>query len=311
MGLYNRSYMRQPRPEPPGGNWTALTWLIATLAAVFVVQNIFRYWFGVLWFEQSLALSGENLGRGLFYTIVSYGLLHETQAGLPWHLLINCLMLYFFGKPVEGYLGSLRLIEIFLLGVIGGALLWMSVRIGNNPHALLLGSSGGVFAVMTVFCLLNLRTEMGLLFLPFRFEGRHLCYVLAGFQAFFFLFQELPQSHLGSTAHSAHLGGMIGGWAFHRFLLSRRSLFSAFQRATPAAATMPPAWARRAEAARAHARRQTVAMTEEPQPTTATATSTELRREVDRILDKINEQGFGALSQTEKQTLDRARQILR
>ena len=33
--------------------------------------------------------------------------------------------------------------------------------------------------------------------------------------------------------------------------------------------------------------------------------------EVDRILDKINEKGFGALTQQEKRTLDEAKDVLR
>jgi hypothetical protein len=36
----------------------------------------------------------------------------------------------------------------------------------------------------------------------------------------------------------------------------------------------------------------------------------ELQVEVDRILDKINESGFGSLNDGEKQTLDRAKDIL-
>ena len=39
--------------------------------------------------------------------------------------------------------------------------------------------------------------------------------------------------------------------------------------------------------------------------------SAELQREVDRILDKINEFGFGALTQDEKLTLDKAKGLLR
>jgi hypothetical protein len=35
-----------------------------------------------------------------------------------------------------------------------------------------------------------------------------------------------------------------------------------------------------------------------------------LQAEVDRILDKINEKGFGALSQDEKNTLDKAKGLL-
>ena len=35
-----------------------------------------------------------------------------------------------------------------------------------------------------------------------------------------------------------------------------------------------------------------------------------IQEEVDRILDKINDEGFGALTEEEKSTLDRAKHIL-
>ncbi len=36
-----------------------------------------------------------------------------------------------------------------------------------------------------------------------------------------------------------------------------------------------------------------------------------LRKEVDRILDKINQEGFGSLSPQEKQVLDKAKEFLK
>ena len=36
----------------------------------------------------------------------------------------------------------------------------------------------------------------------------------------------------------------------------------------------------------------------------------DLQKEVDRILDKINSSGFGSLNQEEKSTLDRAKDII-
>ena len=36
----------------------------------------------------------------------------------------------------------------------------------------------------------------------------------------------------------------------------------------------------------------------------------ELQKEVDRILDKINKEGFGALSEEERSTLDKAKELL-
>jgi hypothetical protein len=37
----------------------------------------------------------------------------------------------------------------------------------------------------------------------------------------------------------------------------------------------------------------------------------DMQAEVDRILDKINEQGFGSLTDNEKQTLEKAKGLLK
>jgi len=41
------------------------------------------------------------------------------------------------------------------------------------------------------------------------------------------------------------------------------------------------------------------------------SSTSELQKEVDRILDKINESGFGSLTSKEKVTLDKAKSLLR
>ena len=41
------------------------------------------------------------------------------------------------------------------------------------------------------------------------------------------------------------------------------------------------------------------------------SSSTDIQVEVDRILDKINDQGFGALSEKEKHTLEKAKGLLK
>ena len=40
------------------------------------------------------------------------------------------------------------------------------------------------------------------------------------------------------------------------------------------------------------------------------STNCDIKRETDRILDKINENGFGSLTQSEKETLEKAKKLL-
>ena len=82
-------------------------------------------------------------------------------------------------------------------------------------------------------------------------------------------------------AASSHLGGMAAGWIAWRFLRARAPAPSDRPVPVPEAAAGAP-----------------------------TRTPAELRAEVDRVLDKINARGLGALSPDERRTLDEAKHLL-
>ncbi len=302
MSLYSRSYMRhdpaalEPRP------W-ALKGLLIALAAVFLLQNILRHWLGSLVLERTFGLSLQLLAEGWLHTLVTYGFLHGTDRGLPWHLVINGLMLYWFGREVEARLGSGRFLECYLLSVLTGGMVWSGLHFLTGQATLLLGASAGVSAMLFLFCRFRWDTEMEFLFIPLRFTGRQLFWVLFAFQAFFLLFAELPGSGGSNTAYSAHLGGMLGAFLYERLFLRRPSLFSLLCRG-PAVEVRRPEWERRAAAAKARTGDRYRVKVSGPDNPAA------LRAEVDRILDKINEHGFGALSEEEKRILDRAKDLL-
>ncbi|MGB0745215.1 MAG: DUF6576 domain-containing protein, partial [Opitutales bacterium] len=103
-------------------------------------------------------------------------------------------------------------------------------------------------------------------------------------------------------AHSAHLGGMLAGCFYIRFLHQRSS--SWFNKpSTRQASVELPEWFKRRKN-RPITRKLTYTVNR-------SRTRDELQTEVDRILDKINSTGFGSLNEGEKQTLDHAKDILR
>lgn len=301
MSIYSRSYMR----EDPSSRLTPRPWaikgILIGLALVFVLQNILRHWLGSSFMELNFALNLQRLSEGWLHTLLTYGFLHSTEGALPWHLVFNGLMLYWFGREIEGRLGSERFLELFLLCILTGGLLWSGVHFLVGLPVTVLGASSGVFGILTLFCRYRWDSLLEFLFIPIRFSGKQLFWVLFGFQLFFLLFAELPGTSGSATAYSAHLGGMLGAFLYERLALHRPTALSFFRRPSRPA-IHKPAWEKRAAAAKAS--------TGNKYQVNADSDPGDLRQEVDRILDKINAEGFGALSDQEKRVLDRAKDIL-
>jgi hypothetical protein len=95
--------------------------------------------------------------------------------------------------------------------------------------------------------------------------------------------------------HSAHLGGMLVGWLYFRYFHQRDwQLFSRHP------AIELPGWMRKSRKANL------------PPPSYKVNLSSkdDMRAEIDRILDKINSDGFQSLTAEEKFRLDQARDQL-
>jgi hypothetical protein len=160
--------------------------------------------------------------------------------------------------------------------------------------AVLLGASAAVFGLLTVFLLtLPDRPVTFLLFfvIPATLRPRHLAFGLLGVSVFLLLFWEIPGGK--SIAHSSHLGGMLAGWLYVRYLHDRTGELGSLKPGIEM-----PAWLKKKKTPVASDYQVNV---KHP---------ADLRTEVDRILDKINSQGFGSLTDDERRMLDEARESL-
>lgn len=98
--------------------------------------------FGARSDEALTDLGGRARGlvaRGQLWRLLTCGFLHHD----PLHLLLNALAMLGLGKRAEAVWGPVRLLLVFFLAVVGGALL---SQLGGG--ALSVGASGGVFGVM-------------------------------------------------------------------------------------------------------------------------------------------------------------------
>src|SRR3546814_5222104 len=112
---------------------------------------IFRSGSIELFYQQYLTLPASlELLPLRFWTIITYMFLH---AGL-WHILVNMLFLFFFGRLLEEYIGRKKLISIYFLGGIAGGLLFI-ISYNLFPYlkdmvggAFLIGGSASVMAIL-------------------------------------------------------------------------------------------------------------------------------------------------------------------
>ncbi|HRE83974.1 MAG TPA: hypothetical protein PLN52_23225, partial [Opitutaceae bacterium] len=95
--------------------------------------------------------------------------------------------------------------------------------------------------------------------------------------------------------HSAHLGGMAAGWMYYRWVHLRE-----WQNPDARPEMELPRWFKKSKAA----------PTPPPAFKVNLTTREDMKAEVDRILDKINSEGFNALTAEERRILDDARNVM-
>lgn len=289
--IYDRPYMQddfRPRQAP------VLKWILLGTIAVFVLQYIFAAWFRSDFFVEFFALSSSQLARGFVWTLVTYAFLH----GPPLHIIGNMLVVFFIGRELVPLLGAKRFVHFYLGAALAGALAWLLVDLMTGSTGVVIGASASAFALLTLFaCIYPNKPITLLLFfiIPLTIKPKYIAFILLAFSLFGLLFLELPPGG-DNIAHSAHLGGMLAGWAFFHLIHSRP------QKASPASPGIdPPSWFKKKKG-------RTSA--DSTQFSVNISNRKVLQQEVDRILDKINSQGFGSLSEDEKRVLDRAKDLL-
>ena len=301
MGIGDRTYMRDQRPAREPISVTA--WVVGVLVAFFILTLIqesaganFLGW----------AMLRES--APLVWQWLTYALLHNEF----WHLLGNCLILWWTGAIVEREHGPRALLAVLASGTLFGALVWALTGLGGDRSGLLVGISAGVYALMLVALLDKLDHQITLLlffFLPVTLKVRWLLIAITLFTVLGWAFAELPGRHAwpqwhaawnDTIAHSAHLGGLVLGWLAYR-RLNQTNL--RVQDAQGYVKTSEPDDAS-AIARDAYAAEEISSGTNNEAKSPASLTKGQARAELDTLLDKISAGGFGSLTVGEKRRLE-------
>jgi membrane associated rhomboid family serine protease len=284
--LADRQYMRRDNPPSP--------WSVTTVLLVFNILVFFlEYSNGAQsrsWALDYGALSLEGLKRGFIWQFITFQFLHD---GLP-HLVLNSIGLYCFGRPLEGMLGRRDFIKLYLLsGVLGGLLQALLGFVSPRFAGPMVGASAGICGLIAAFSVLAPDSQIYVWFvLPIR--ARYFLPIMLGLTLLF-----LVTSTEGHVAHAAHLGGILGGIGYLKWLHGLgRPLFSwpRFRRTLP-----------RRELVTTRSARSSFWRKESSKIADDIPPAEFISREVDPILDKISAHGIQSLTERERKILEAAR----
>lgn len=206
------------------------------------------------------------------WTIVTYAFLHADLM----HLLLNMIVLFFFGPRLELELGKRHFLGLYFGSAIAAALASLL-----TPSAVVVGASGAVFGVLLGFAK-HWPHERIYIWGVLPLQARWLIVLLALYSIWGGL------AGGGNIAHFAHLGGIAGGWLYLK-VLEHRSPARRFQK----------------KASPDSGRRVTSADIERWRSIPRDSLHPINRQELERILKKLDEQGPRSLEPSEKAYLER------
>lgn len=292
-----------------GQDGNALTLLLAINLVVFAVMAFIHvvYYFsygspqGTVLFEDqivdwvALPASGETLLTRP-WTILTYMFVHSTRD--IWHILGNMLWLWAFGFILQDLTGNRKVVPLYVYGALAGALAFIlsfnfipGLR-DNLPTATMVGASAGVMAIAIgtttlapgyrLFTFINggiplwvitvLYLIIDLATIPYSNAGGHIAHIAGAAMGFAFM-------------KAAMQGKDWGAW-MNNFFDWTNNLFN-------------PDKPKKGKVVKSQ-----LFYKASVKPFTKTPLITQQR--IDEILDKINQKGYNALTEDEKELLKRA-----
>jgi membrane associated rhomboid family serine protease len=165
--------------------------------------------------------AAQVVHRKQYYRLISHAFVHVSWT----HLIVNMLVLYFFGRNVESYFGYFfgNRAEIYFVVLYIGRMLvsniWSLIKHQNDYYYNAVGASGAVSAVLFTFIFLD-PWEMLYLFAIIPIPG-----IVFGAGYLIYSYQ-MGKRKSDNVAHDAHFLGAVFGFVFP--IILKPDLFSRF-----------------------------------------------------------------------------------
>ncbi len=204
------------------------------------------------------------------------------------HLAMNMLLLFFFGREVERMYGRRDFMALFLVAGAVAILGELAVlQLKGDTRTTVVGASGAVLALVVIFTMMDPHREILLFF--FSAPVWTLCLFLVAVN----LLAALIGSEKDDVARFAHLSGAAYGFLHYRFDLRLSRLWSARR------------WSRRVKRPRLSRTRVAVRSSAgDPGELNANETSSSpevaaISRRIEELLEKISTEGADSLTDEE------------
>ncbi|MDN5204082.1 rhomboid family intramembrane serine protease [Fulvivirgaceae bacterium BMA10] len=226
------------------------------------------------------------------WTIITYAFAHDLGGLL--HILFNMLALYWFGRLIMDYLGSTKVINLYVLGALaGGAIFLLAYNLIpyyiERGGGVMVGASAAVFAIAVGAATLLPQHTFFLFFIgPVKIKYIVAIYVFMSF---------LGTVGLNAGGNLAHLGGALIGYIYIKQLQKGND----FGRFIGVSIAFIKSFFVRQPNIKVSYRSNKTKSTKKAKSTSASSHTTQ--DEIDAILDKINESGYESLTKEEKQKL--------
>ena len=186
------------------------------------------------------------------------------------HIFMNMFVLWMFGTEMESIWGSKKFLQYYLVTGVGSGLVWLFFNYGNT-FSILIGASGAIYGILLAYGLMFPNRKVLIYFL-FPVKIKYFVTFLA-----VIAFISSIDSSSSNISHLTHLSGMVIGFLFLKLpkIKYRTALLINYK----------------------------IAESRERKSQKKKAGIISLQKKVDRLLDKVSEDGFDALSEDEKDQL--------
>ena len=220
------------------------------------------------------------------WTPLTYMFLHESFL----HILFNILGLYWFGKLFLYHFEGEKMLSVYLLGGLAGALIFVTVfnisPAFQSTRGLMLGASAAVFAILVAVAVYDPNREIHLFFIG-RFPLKYIA-------IFYVVLSALSISTSNPGGNLAHLGGAAWGWLYIRQLRRGKDWGAGLVKLMDKVADM-------------FKHRENMKVTFKQKPPRDDYEYNRQKNlhqeEINRILDKIAQSGYESLTKKEKEIL--------
>ncbi len=255
-------------------------------------------------FTDALSLNVPRVLDGEVWRLLTFAFLHDT--GSIMHILMNMLMLFWFGRQVEERLGGKEYLWVYLLSAVLSGVAFVGASLLDLHKGSAIGASGAVTAVLVLAACYNPRQVIYLfLILPVPIWG----FIIFSVAIDFF---GLVRESKNGIATSAHLGGAafafcyyklhwrIGGW-LHWLPTWKRG------KSEPSLKL----YSEEDEHEPLHARVSAPRPPVPPRPSASRPEDAQLEAQADVILEKIARVGMQGLTDSERALLVRASEMMK